>query len=131
MAKMTPKEFHTYWYTDEQALLVAGEYLNTKSQAERMEVLLKWGLTEYKKEVERNIWLDELLWTYIENPPSPRVLSACRDGLSSRRTRLEQEQLIKRFKEYLQDLGLLREYEIEDLIETYRGELTCQLLFSL
>lgn len=120
MTRMTPKEFHTYWYTDEQASLVASEYLSAESEAERMKVLSKWGLTEYKKEINRKIWLDKLLWTYIEDElgkdPSSRVL-------------LEQEHLIKKFKGYLQDLELLREYEIEDLVETYRGELICQSLF--
>lgn len=121
MTMMTPKEFHTYWYTDEQAFIVAKEYLSAESEAERMKVLSKWGPTEYKKEVDRKIWLDELLWTYIDEElgkePSPRVL-------------LKQEQLIKKFKEYLQDLELLNEYEIEDLIEAYQGELICQSLFG-
>ncbi len=57
--KMTPEEFHQYWISDDNTAIIAGEYSESKSEEEKKAILEKYGLSNYKKEVEREIWLEE------------------------------------------------------------------------
>jgi len=56
--KMNPEEFHQYWGSSEEIPLLAGEYSEAQSENEKMKILEEYGLSEYKQEIEREIWLE-------------------------------------------------------------------------
>lgn len=57
--KMTPEEFHRYWISENNTAIIAGEYSEAKSYGEKEKILKKYGFSDYKQEVEREIWLEE------------------------------------------------------------------------
>jgi hypothetical protein len=56
--KMSLEEFYKYWGSEYHIINLTEEYLDAQSEKEKMAVLSKYGLYDYKAEIERVISLD-------------------------------------------------------------------------
>jgi len=105
--RMTPEEFHIYWQSDDQTAIIAGEYTDAESQEDKTRVLMKYGLSDYKSEVEREIWLEH--WSYDQ---FSEMLEELSKGVAS----------IDEFEAILDKMEL-RDYEREYLLSAHIGGL--------
>ena len=98
---MTAREFAAYWMENN----LDKKYSEAQSEEEKMEILEELGLSEYKEEAARQVWLAGIRDEYHRRNSSNRAPQNSRELMS----RFED------FKDYL-DSFELRDYEVESLV---------------